>query len=206
MNRKNHGRRQYAVATRTQSDPEGRRSVAPARYMLGPQHFSFMTNVAAGITQRPKVLLDVDCSNLLMGGSEQYENFSSTCWLEDHLHRFGDPVQLTPERNVVSSYEFHGVTELEASSSSAEIEDSVEENSGDSAEELEEDMPSTSSGVHGGGVSGNGNVINLHRFPYIDPETSIVAPPPYQDEPPPSYEEAIAGSSFTDHENSDFLW
>lgn len=169
-----------------------------------------MSNLASGITQRPKVLLDVDCSNLLMGGSEEYENFSSTCWLEDHLHRFGRPSQPAPEStlNVPSSYEFHGSTELEVSTSSVDLANSYEDYSADSAEEPDDDTPSTSSNGwnHTPAGSSNGNVINLHRYPYVEPETQMPEPPPYQDEPPPSYEEAIAGSNFFDHDSSDFLW
>ncbi|XP_076470677.1 uncharacterized protein LOC143300701 [Babylonia areolata] len=213
MNRKTHSRRQYAVAHRTRSDPEGRRSQPPppARYMLGRQHFVFVTSLASGISQRPKVLLDVDCSDLLLGGSEELENFSSTCWLEDHLHRFGRPSQSAPEStpHVGTSYEFHGVTELEASSSSAEIADSFEDYSADSGEEQDEDVPSTSGSTRNGfvGDSSNGNVINLHRFPYVEPDASMPEPPPYQDEPPPSYEEAIADRNFfSDNDGTDFLW
>ncbi|KAL8613867.1 hypothetical protein ACOMHN_032857 [Nucella lapillus] len=214
MNRKNHNRRQHAVASRTRSDPEGRHSQlppAPARYLLGLQHFTFlsMSNMAAGITQRPKVLLDVDCSNLLMGGSEEYENFSSTCWLEDHLHRFGGPSQSASEPlRVPSSYEFHGSTELEASSSSADLANSCEDYSTNSAEEPDDDISSTSSNGwnHTPAGSTNGNVINLHRYPYVEHNTQMPEPPPYADEPPPSYEETIAGSSFFDHDSADFLW
>ena len=179
----------------------------PARYMLGRHHFSFISTMAAGITQRPKVLLDVDCSNLLMGGSEQYENFSPTCWLEDHLHRFGGPMYLPQENNTSSSsYEFHGVTELEASSSSADLDESFEDFSAESADEHDTEMPGTSGSSSSNPMNNDGDVINLHRYPYVDYDMSIIQPPPYPNEPPPSYEEAIAGSSFLEGDNSDFLW
>ena len=175
--------------------------------MLGWRHSAFFSTMAASITQRPKVLLDVDCSNLLIGGSEQYENFSPTCWLEDHLHRFGGPMYLPQENNTSSSsYEFHGVTELEASSSSADLNESFDDYSVESAAEQDSEMPSTSGCGLNDPVNSNNNVINLHRYPYVDYDMSIIQPPPYPNEPPPSYEEAIAGSSFLESDNSDFMW
>lgn len=203
LNRKSHSQRQYNLATRTRSAPEARDSTPPARYVLGARHFSFISIVTAGMTQRPKVLLDVDCSNLLIGGSNQYENFSSTCWLENHLHRFGAPSNWPPEQSTSN-------TEQEASSSSVDLDESFPDFFVNSAEDSEDDMQYTmnTSDSSPPPSSSQNNTINLHRYPYIDNDVQIIEPPPYADEPPPSYEEAIAGSSFSDfpNENTDFLW
>ncbi|KAK7114931.1 uncharacterized protein [Littorina saxatilis] len=208
FHRKNHSRRQYALATRTHSAPEPRDSIPPARYMLGRRHFSFISTMAAGITQRPKVLLEVDCSNLLLGGSVEYENFSSTCWLENHLHRFGEPANISLGQNNPGSYEFHGRTDLEASSSSADLNESYEDFSVNSADSQSGDAPGTSGSETGHSLNANSLVINLHRYPYIDNNVGMIEPPPYENEPPPTYEEAIAGSGFLDFEdeNTDFMW
>lgn len=50
----------------------------------------FLNNIADTVMRQPRCLQNVDCTQLLTGGSTHYENFSSTCWLEDHLHHFGE--------------------------------------------------------------------------------------------------------------------
>lgn len=48
----------------------------------------------------PKCLSRLPCSQMLYG--ERVEDFFSNCWLEDHLHRFGCPVNRSTE-----SHDFH---------------------------------------------------------------------------------------------------
>ncbi|KAK7493776.1 hypothetical protein BaRGS_00014917 [Batillaria attramentaria] len=209
LQRKSHSRT-YTMATRTRSAPE-RGEPPPARYTLGRRHFSFFSlSVAAGVSLRPKCLLDVDCTNLLMGGSNQYEDFSSTCWLENHLHRFGSPSlpQVNSEGPSTSNNrEGSSFLEPTASSSAGDTSDDVQ--SVDSADSVGSGSGNVE--FHNNLNGDNGSVINLHRYPYIDPDLSVVEPvqpPPYADEPPPTYEEAVAGNSLFDDicDNSDFLW
>lgn len=199
LQRKNS--RTYRMATRTVSAPERGNPPPSSRYVLGRRPFSFASlSMAVGFSLRPKCLLDVDCTNLLMGGSNQYEDFSSTCWLEDHLHRFGRPAS-------------HPHT-----TSTSHLNTSAYPTTSSSSGETSDDMNSVDSGSEGGDVEfynrvniDSGNIINLHRYPYVHPDHGVMEPlrpPPYADEPPPTYEEAIAGNSLfeDDYDNTDFMW
>lgn len=223
LHRRHHSRRRYALAARTNSTPapHSRDAPPPDRYLFGRRHFSFVTTAHSIIHQRPKALLNVDCSNLLMGGCEQYENFSSTCWLEDHLHRFGGPLPSEHESDSrTRSCDVHTDSDIDTDHSSG---DHAENYDAYSFEAADGDGPSTSQGYSHRSFQRSGfenSVINLHRYPYLEydsPSNFLVEPPPYPNEPPPSYEEAIAGSSLQmdsvlhpllnlSDNNPDFLW
>jgi hypothetical protein len=107
--------------------------------------------------------------------------------------------------------------DLEATGSSGSHDDSYEVHSAESSSDSEPDEGPSTSGVDSNrrtSTSSSG-IINLHRYPYVEydnPGIFMVEPPPYPHEPPPSYEEAIAGSSFhldpmlNFNDNPDFLW
>ncbi|KAL8592989.1 hypothetical protein ACOMHN_017919 [Nucella lapillus] len=234
VSRKKHGPRHYAVASRTRSAPVPGSYAPQGRYVLGTRHYSFHGHhMAVSISQRPKMLLDVDCSNLLTGGSNQYENFSSTCWLEDHLHHFGEPVSLSAQASTSSIY--WNLEEVQESGPDLEdapghsSEDAMDESSParraaeeEEEEEEEEDVSESVEAVAstqdiGAGssvpvrartvVGDDHNTRQRRRHRRLRRTYAVSDPPPYITDPPPSYEEAVAGNSVVlDCGNSDFMW
>lgn len=159
-------------------------------YNLPWRHcFSLLDSTGTAIVRTPKCLLEVDCTNLLMGGSHQYEDFSSTCWLENHLHLFGTPPQTSDDDD-------HSLQESSTSTSSG---DSADGFSVDSAESV------AFSDVEGL-IQNSSSIINLQRYSNGDQDFFVVEPPPYANDPPPSYEEAVSGPNFLEDDNSDFMW
>ena len=152
----------------------------------------------------PKCLGRVSMSNILQG--DRVENFSSECWLQDHLHQFGCNVG-------------EPLTNLEE-----EIEEEVRSHteSFPSEEEDNDDSPTGSVSANSFNISFNSLESEGDAPPLIMEEiitgvsayTMALEPPPYDipSEPPPSYEEAVGANerrnSRGSRRSSDmaFLW
>lgn len=158
----------------------------------------------------PKCLSRLPCSQILLG--ERVEDFSSDCWLENHLHRFGGQ----PVNSVT-------IPDLDTS------DDSVTGSS-------EEDNSCFTDSGHSDSSPNDFELVIVHeqqRLPiedlFLSPEErddvidspsgyrQVIEPPPYCDfsnDPPPTYAEAIGqerdsgGSISSGHLSIDstFLW
>ncbi|XP_022339726.2 uncharacterized protein LOC111134710 [Crassostrea virginica] len=127
----------------------------------------------------PKCLALVSHSDILMG--RRVENFSAECWLQNHLHQFAH----------TSANEVH-INNIETAEEAEESED-VDDDSPVGSDmdrrsyssldscELESDDREEENGRPGDG--GPPDIFNY---------TVAIELPPYHDEPPPSYEEAVA--------------
>ncbi|KAK6185290.1 hypothetical protein SNE40_007556 [Patella caerulea] len=106
------------------------------------------------------------------------ENFSPDCWLENHLHQFAQP-----ESFLNTELNNHGYDTQTFSSTSSSSTDSLTiSSSGSQMEEIINDLN-----------------IQLHSY--------VESPPLYDEDPPPSYEEAIRdGASRSFNSNNDFWW
>ena len=160
---------------------------------------TFNRNSASeGVTHYvPKCITSVSQSDILCG--DRVENFSSDCWLQNHLDQFGHNVQPHPAipEEIEADYDddspIVSTPSTEANSiSSFEIDNSFED-----------------------------EMVNRLYYAYsnltdIASYTNIVEPPPYGiQDLPPSYEEAVAddqqrGSRRSTTSNSssevDFMW
>jgi len=126
----------------------------------------------------PKCLGHTSTSEILQG--DRPEDFASDCWLQGHLHQFGN--DLSQPIPGVMSQDDEALTDSSTDISYSDISDDVsshsENNSVDSFSSDDEFMcPS--------------HMLHYHMMMMPDP-------PPYtsidDDEPPPTYEEAIAQS------------
>lgn len=157
----------------------------------------------------PKCLSRLPCSQILLG--ERLEDFSPDCWLENHLHRFGE----TP----TNSFAISGLDNDD---------DSITGSS-------ENDHSAEPESDHSGGTFSDLDSVIFRERPrlhieelFMSPEErdavidspsgyrQVVEPPPYSDfpnDPPPTYAEAvghetdrgsIGGRSSSN--DSTFLW
>lgn len=128
----------------------------------------------------PKCLSRIPCSNILYG--DRVEDFSTNCWLENQLHRFGFPASC--DRILTSPLDIE--TDDSVTSSSGSSTDTIGYSSYelDSDNELIEPMRPRLA------------LEELFLPPGVDGDHIPCEPPPppytqFPDEPPPSYEEAV---------------
>lgn len=127
----------------------------------------------------PKCLARVSQSEILMG--QRVENFSSECWLQNHLHQFAH----TSANDIQNS----NIETAEAAEEMADVED-------DSPVGSDTERHSNTSLDNFEFESNDGNIPSEGMDNELPPDifnyTMAVELPPYYDEPPPSYEEALA--------------
>lgn len=144
-------------------------------------------------TYVPKCLSATSASDVL-NGAEGVEDFSSNCWLQDHLHQFSDRLSLlgvpgvTENPDTDNDDSIHSQTGSDVTTETDESDDYFLEDP-----DFYDYQP-------------------ILRFPSgsISQYMMVQEPPPYGfDEPPPSYEEAITGHvdriSLGSSESSDFV-
>ncbi|OWF51231.1 uncharacterized protein LOC110449455 [Mizuhopecten yessoensis] len=143
-------------------------------------------------TYVPKCLSATSPSDVLIGADlEEVEDFSAGCWLQDHLHQFGNGISelVTPSARETQDIDNDSIDSQTCSGS-------------DVTTEADDDYPDI-----------NDEYRPLLQFQpaSISRYTMVQEPPPYGfDEPPPSYEEATQGyadrSSFSSSSSSmDFV-
>nr|XP_011424263.2 uncharacterized protein LOC105326097 [Crassostrea gigas] len=127
----------------------------------------------------PKCLARVSQSEILMG--QRVENFSSECWLQNHLHQFAHTSANDIQNSNIETAE--AAEEMDDVEDDSPVGSDTERHSNTSLDNFEfesndGDIPS----------EGMDNELPPDIFNY----TMAVELPPYYDEPPPSYEEALA--------------
>lgn len=130
----------------------------------------------------PKCLRRLPCSQILYGA--RVEDYSSECWLEDHLHQFGSPEnQQTAPPPFVSTSVFN----LEDSDDSITAGNESSEYFDFLNDETSADIISTDEQFV---LPENGSTDVDSDCNFVD--INIVNPPPYSEfDLPPSYEEAV---------------
>ncbi|XP_060075478.1 uncharacterized protein LOC132555146 [Ylistrum balloti] len=130
----------------------------------------------------PKCLSATSPSDILNGADvDEVEDFSAGCWLQDHLHQFGNGItQLVTTTS--SSQLSYSTDSWTCSESDIDITTEASENEYISmAEDLDENYVEY-------------RPLFQFQSASISRYTMVQEPPPYGfDEPPPSYEEAIRG-------------
>lgn len=131
----------------------------------------------------PKCLGRLPCSQILYGA--RVEDFSSECWLEDHLHRFGSP------ENRQNSDPFLGVLDHSDDSVTASNDSTTSELFDFLNDELdteyvtENEDNSIQPNESSTDIDTAFNIVNIN----------ITDPPPYIEfDMPPSYEEAVGNT------------
>ena len=130
--------------------------------------------VCLNVGYRPKSLPDYDYSAILYGEVGP-ENYSPDCWLEEHLHRFSG-------FSVDQSNTANGLDESSSSCGEVEVVSDFSDHS-----------------------FIDSDASNLQCFYQYQPDglMDVESPPPYWDEPPPTYEEATR-SEVSEREFSPF--
>lgn len=136
----------------------------------------------------PKCISRLPCSQILYG--ERVEDFSSECWLENHLHRFGFPSNASvPIPNTVSQSSALYEENDDSITGSSETDDGLIDYSD---LEIDSDFMFTPSSRPQLALEQLFMPIELTD---IDTDLDIIEPPPYSEfDPPPSYEEAVQHS------------
>lgn len=163
-------------------------STLPTTTSGGPRPITQPFFVPAPISESPpKCISRLPCSQILYG--ERVEDFSSECWLENHLHRFGLPANAPLSiSNSVSRFSPLYEDNDDSATGSSETDDSLIDYFD---LEFENDFPITMSRPR---LALEQLFIPLEES---DADTAfdcydLIEPPPYSEfDPPPSYEEAV---------------
>lgn len=128
----------------------------------------------------PKCLARVSHSEILMG--QRVENFSAECWLQNHLHQFAH----TSANEIQNS-------NIETSEAAEEVDD-IDDDDSPVGSDTERYSNTSLNNFEFESIDGDvpSERMNDELPPDIFNYTMAVELPPYYDEPPPSYEEALA--------------
>lgn len=130
----------------------------------------------------PKCIPAVSPSDILCG--DRVENFSSDCWLQNHLDRFGHDIQQNNNQSIIEDIEADNSDDSPIGSQTTTESNSL------SSFELDNSLEDETV---------NRLYIAYRHLTDIAPYTEVVEPPPYGlPDLPPSYEEAIAGDQRRD--------
>lgn len=145
-------------------------------------------------TYVPKCLSATSPSDILTGGDiEEVEDFSSGCWLQDHLHQFGN-----------------GITQLVTGTDGQHFDEDVDDNQTWSGSETSTELDNHEQYVMPeilGSYNNEWNHISSQNYQPSTISRYIVveeAPPYGFDDPPPSYDEAIQSQMYSLTSLTDF--